>query len=385
MRIAFFADSFRTDLGGLTRAVIQLHDALVDRGLAVRVFALPQTRGPLHPGDVQMVTAFPLSGFPGFPPDSLLAWGYHRIRKQLSEWKPDVVHLHTPLPTSWLGLAAARSLGIPAVATYHANLRAAGVAVGGGKLFDSIVCALGRRFYNQCGMVIAPSDFARRQLRALGVRRPIAVISNGIDLQRFSPPTYRPGLVHMPPEPVTALYAGRLSREKGMAALEKTLCLAMRTEPRIRVRVAGDGPGAAALHRALAAHVADDRVSMLGHIPWERMPFEYQRADLLFFPSPNETQGLAALEAMATGLPVIAARAGALPELINHLENGLLIDPYDTAGMAQAIVGLARSPFLRARLGECGRTAVRQHDIRMTAQRIIMMYHRLRSGGDPAA
>lgn len=382
MRIAFFADSFRRDLGGMTRSVIQLHDALIDQGLAVRVFTLPQTRGPLHPGDVQMVPAFPLSGFPAFPPDSWLAWGFHNIRRQLSEWRPDVVHLHTPFPTSWLGLAAARSLGIPTLATYHANLRAAGSAIGGGGLTDSIVCALGRGFYNQCETVIAPSDFARQQLRALGVTRPISLISNGVDLQRFSPRTYGPGLAHTPPEPVTVLCAGRLSREKGMATLEQALSLAIHSEPRIWVRVAGDGPGAAALRRTLAAHLADGRVSMLGHVPWERMPLEYQRADLLFFPSPNETQGLAALEAMATGLPVIAARAGALPELINHLKNGLLVDPNDPAGMAQAIVGLARSPFLRARLGEWARTAVQQHDLRRTVQRVMTVYRHLRSGGD---
>lgn len=266
MKVAFFTDSFRENTGGLTRAAITLHDRLVAAGHAVRVFTLPQTGGPIHPGDVRPVRAISLRALPGIPPDSHLAWDYWEIRRELAAWRPDVVHLHTVFPVSWLGLWAARSLRIPVVATYHANLRSAAILFPGGKAVSAAARFLARALYNRCDAVIAPSRFAADELRAMGVTRPITVISNGVDLDRFLPrnrfvpesagvlrQAAGPGEPAGPAghhRPVTVLFAGRLSPEKGVGILAEALASALTEEPRLRARIAGDGPLAGALRRA---------------------------------------------------------------------------------------------------------------------------------------
>ncbi|MCG0239849.1 MAG: glycosyltransferase [Firmicutes bacterium] len=375
MKIAFFTDSFREDLGGLTRAVIALHDRLTRAGHPVRVFTLPQTAGPLHPGDVRLVRAIPLRGVPGLPPDSHLAWDYWQVRRDLAAWRPQVVHLHTMLPVSWLGLLAARSLGIPAVATYHANVRAAGAVVRGlaaeaARAAGSLVPA----FYNRCDAVIAPSRFAATELRQLGVQRPIAVISNGVDLDRFAPAAKAR---EARGAGVTVLFVGRLSPEKGVDCLARTLQIALAADPSLRARIVGDGPLAPALRDALAPWLAAGRVALRGHVPWEAMPAEYAAGDIFLFPSPSETQGLAALEAMAAGLPVVAVRAGALPELVRDGESGITAPPGDAEALARGVLRLAQDPELRRRLGAGARAVAEEHEAGRALAEVLALYARV--------
>ncbi|MBX5464608.1 MAG: glycosyltransferase [Clostridia bacterium] len=234
---------------------------------------------------------------------------------------------------------------------------------------------------NRCDVVIAPSRYAAGELRRLGVRRPVTVISNGIDLDRFA--------VERPAGPakagegggsgaaegsVTVLFAGRLSPEKGVRSAAEALDLALREEPRLLARFAGDGPLADALRQRLAPHLAAGRVSLLGHRPWEAMAAEYARADLLLLPSPAETQGLAALEAMAAGLPVVAARAGALPELVRDGESGLTVEPGDVPALAQAVLRLARDAELRRRLGSGARDVAEEHEAGRVLARLLALY-----------
>ncbi|GAB6876644.1 glycosyltransferase family 4 protein [Thermaerobacter litoralis] len=390
MKVAFFTDSFRENTGGLTRAVITLHDRLVAAGHSVRVFTLPQTGGPLHPGDVRLVRSIPLRPVPGIPPDSHLAWDYREIRRELAAWRPDIVHLHTVFPVSWLGLWAARSLGIPVVATYHANVRSAAVLLPGGKAVSAAASFLSRAMYNRCDVVIAPSRFAARELQAMGVGQPVTVISNGVDLDRFVPldRSVREEAGVSPPaggatgsggqdRPVTVLFAGRLSPEKGVEVLAEALAAVLPEEPRLRARIAGDGPLAGVLRRVLAPHIAAGRVRLLGHVPWDAMPGEYHRADLFLFPSPAETQGLVVLEAMATGLPVVAVRAGALPELVRDGESGITVPAGEAEALAGAVLHLARDPELRRRLGEGARAVAAEHEAGRVLAQIVALYGRV--------
>lgn len=394
MRVAFFTDSFREDLGGLTRAVIQMHDLLLRRGATVRVYTLPQTGGPIHPGDVVSAPALPLNALPGMPPDSWLAVGHRQVLQSLRDWRPDVVHLHTPFPVSRLGLQAARTLAVPSVATYHANVDALG-SYPGGKLARRLAWRLAARLYNGCDLVLAPSAFALQQLRQGGVTRPIVVLSNGVDLARFAPgrvapdPEDRRGsapcagdsrdLASAPGEPaVIATYVGRLSPEKGTRLLAEACRLALDEEQRLRVRLVGMGPDLARLRRRFGALA--DRVEIGGAVAWERMPSVYAASDLLIFPSPSETQGLAVLEAMASGLPVVAVDAGAVPEVVVHGQTGLLVPPGDAAAMADALVRLVRSPQERLSMGRRARQRAAEHDVQRSADRLLALYSELKAG-----
>lgn len=134
---------------------------------------------------------------------------------------------------------------------------------------------------------------------------------------------------------------------------------------------------AGAIRRALAPHIAAGRVRLLGYAPWESMPGEYHRADLFLFPSPAETQGLVVLEAMAAGLPVVAVRAGALPELVRDGESGITVPPGETKALAGAVLRLARDPELRRLLGEGARKVAGQHEASRGLAQLLELYSRV--------
>lgn len=503
LKIAFFSDSFRDDLGGLTRAVTGLHDALIRKGHQVTVFTLPQTTKPLHRGNVIFVPALPLSRLPGIPPDSYFGYGYIKVVKALQNIKPDIVHVHTVYPVGWIGLLAAAKLKIPSVTTYHANIKVAlslltqrspslrsghssGVFVTNanpgmnpnvnpdvdptanrsvnpttkesfvpsvnnlvetaGNLAQRAISALARSFYNRFTAVIAPSEFAANSLRSFGVTAPIHVIPSGIDTRLFSPSS--PGVGsggHISPcnatsagspfarnpvdavehiSPCNVLYAGRLSAEKGVETLLRVVkalaheqasedaealehekergngqvledgqtlngeredgrgasawlrCTgaSIRVGARLRFTIAGDGPLRQGIEDDLRCLVEQGTVEFRGFVPWDRMPDEYRRAQVFFLPSPAETQGLAALEAMASGLPVVAVKAGAIPEFVEHGKSGFLFEPEDIEGMSNAIRNLAADPGLRRRMGEKARMAALKFDWRELVGKFVGLY-----------
>lgn len=370
MRIAFFTESFRENLGGLTRAVIQMHDRLVARGPQVRVFTLPQQGGPLHPGDLVFVPALPLPGVGTLAPDSWIAYHYPFVLRELARWAPDVVHLHTPFPTSWLGMWAAHRLSLPVVATYHANVTGSAEAYTHRLLrgrTGGLVGLMARaevEFYDRAHLVTAPSRSAASHLLDRGLRAPVVVLSNGVDVQRFTPAWQTPpdssATRHRWERPPTALYVGRLSAEKGMTELVAAIRHLLSLHPTACFRVVGDGPWHERLLSELKPFLQAGRLQVAGHVAWEHMPRVYRDADVLVFPSAVETQGLALLEAMASGLPVVGVRGGAVPELVEDGKNGFLVSPGDGRALAQAALRLLEDDKLRWAMAErAWETAVR--------------------------
>ncbi|BAS26600.1 glycosyltransferase [Limnochorda pilosa] len=391
MRVALFSDSFREDLGGLTRAVIRLHDGLVARGHTVRVYTLHQRAGPLHPADRIFVPAVPVSWLPWAPPDSWAAWNGAAVYRSLEAWAPDVVHLHSPLPVGWWGLLAARRLGVPVLSTCHANPEAPSAFLLGGQargkrrvMGESVLSrasrAYQRAFYGRCDAVVAPSPSTASLLRAMGVRRPIHVIPNGVDLSRFTlEPGWAPGAAP-PNHPPRVLYAGRLSAEKGVETLLAAVQELWARGVGMELVVAGSGPLEGRV-RAWA-YRAPGRVTLLGKVGWESMPEVYRSCDLLCLPSPLETEGLAAIEAMASGLPVVGVAEGALVDLVRPGFNGLLATPGDPTGLADALARIVVDPEARRRLVPGALATARARDSQHFLDQLVSLYAYLASTGD---
>jgi len=411
VKIAFFSDSFRDNTGGLTKAVTGLHDVLISQGHQVTVFTLPQKSKPLHRGNVIFVPALPLPALAGIPPDSYFSYGYGEALRTLQNIKPDIVHVHTMYSVSWIGLLAAAKLKIPAIATYHANVKIAlslltqklpGPPAGAtsSNLTERAISVLARSFYNRFAAVIAPSEFAAGSLRSFGVVTPIHVIPSGIDARLFSPdpvaacpgrhtslsvnPCVPGSLAGDPAESgelgsvCNVLYAGRLSAEKGVETLVRVIktleeergastrlgftATPARLGATLRFTIAGDGPLMRRVENDLRHLVERGKVEFRGFVPWDLMPGEYRRAQIFFLPSAAETQGLAALEAMACRLPVVAVKGGAVPEFVEDGNSGFLFDPGNIEGMCGAIRNLEARPQMRRVIGERARRAALKFD-----------------------
>ncbi|MBE3576459.1 MAG: glycosyltransferase [Limnochordales bacterium] len=384
LRIAFFTESFRENVGGLTRAVIQMHDHLVARGHNVRVFTLPQRGGPTHPGDLMFVPAFTLPGVGALAPDSRIAYSYPFVLRELARWNPDVVHLHTPFPTSWLGMWAAHRLSLPVVATYHANVTGWTEAYARWLLRGRTTGLLGLvaraevAFYSRAHLVTAPSRSAAAKLLDQELRTPVVVLSNGVDVQRFTPAWQAPPDLSVNRDrwdrPPTALYVGRLSAEKGMAELVVAIRHLLSFHPVASFRVVGDGPWRGHLLHELGPFLQAGRLHLVGYVAWEHMPEVYRDADVLVFPSAVETQGLAVLEAMASGLPVVGVRGGAVPELVEDGKNGFLVSPGDGRALAEAALRLLENQDLRWTMAALARETAVRHSVNASIALLERLY-----------
>ena len=173
-------------------------------------------------------------------------------------------------------------------------------------------------------------------------RRLFGVMAQGPDNSRF-----------------TILYAGRLYRRKRVDVLLRAAAELRTRIPGLAVRVVGDGPCARTLHRLSQTLNLMDVVAWLGHVPLERLVEEYQRADVFCLPSVQEGFGIVLLEAMAANLPVVASRAGAIPEVVPH---GVLVEPDSPAALADGLAGLYRSPETRIALASTGSKWVERFD-----------------------
>jgi glycosyltransferase involved in cell wall biosynthesis len=237
------------------------------------------------------------------------------------------------------------------------------------------MAALGRhivRFLEQADAVCTPTATAAALLRALGLTRPIEVISNGIDTARFTPDADKAaaradlGLADRP----TVLYTGRLDPEKEMPTWIRAAARALR-EVDAQLVIGGEGTQRAALENQVRLLGIESRVTFPGYLPFWRLPRLYQAADVYFMASTVELQSISTLEALASGLPVVAADAGALPELVHNRDNGYLVAPGDEEAFAEALCMLLSQPALARSMGEAGRRRAEAHALGTVARRHV--------------
>jgi len=298
---------------------------------------------------------------------------------------PDVIHIHSPVTLGLSVLAAARRLGIPVVYTNHylpVNVRPSArrpPRLAEGAFYSFVV-----GFANRCHQVTAPTGTALRLLRAHGLRAPSRVISNGVDLARFrpGPPGQRiRDRYGLPAGVPVILSVGRLSPEKRAGVL---LHAAARLTGEARLAIAGTGPEEAALRATAARLGLHGRARFLGHVPAADLPALYRLADVFAITSEAELQSLTTMEAMASGLPVVAADACALGELVRHGRNGFLATPGRSGEVAAYLDILLASPGRRAAMAAAGLTLIRGHEHGRALAEWESLYGRLAAGGTAA-
>ena len=180
----------------------------------------------------------------------------------------------------------------------------------------------------------------------------VAVIPYGVDLDRFHPQE------HDPRDDLVVGSVGRLSPEKGLKYLLRAMAKITRQEPRARLLLAGDGPERRSLERLATRLGLVDRVEFTGEVAHDQVPQTLARMNVFAMPSTWEGFGVAALEAAAMGLPVVASNVHGIPDVVEDGVTGILVPPKDVAALSQAILRLLRDPEERRRMGRAGREMV---------------------------
>ncbi len=346
MRIAIVTESFLPHVNGVTNSVCRVLEHLSLRGHEVLVLApgpgpgTPDARLRLTPG-------LPLPFYRSF----VVGLPSRQVAATLRAFRPDVVHLASPLLLGASGVAAARRLDVPAVAVFQTDL--AGFARRYGlRGTDALVWAWLRRVHERADRTLVPSRPTLDALRRRGFPR-LALWPRGVDDQRFHPRHRSVALrARLAPDgEVLAGYVGRLAAEKRPWLLSHLTGL-----PGVRLVVAGDGPAKRRLERLLPEAV------FTGFLTGTALSELVASLDVFVHTGADETFGQAVQEGLAAGLPVVAPASGGPLDLVRPGHNGLLYPPEDPAAMRAAVATLAADAPLRTRMGAHGRLSVHGRD-----------------------
>lgn len=392
MRIGLATDFYYPWIAGPALVVRNLSTGLAARGHSIALLAPSPDGRPSKEweGPVRVTRARTLPSPLGYrlrvSSDPL-----RDARRWLDAEQPDVVNIHHPFPLSAAALYAARTRGIPVLGTNHTipacslwGMRRLGplYRVAHGSFGRWIVYLL-----NRCDAVVTPTRTAVEMLRSLGYEREVVPISNGVDTERFKPVKpdgelkRRLGLDGRP----VVLYTGRLDSEKQMDVwLEAAGLLAAVQD--VQLVVGGKGGDEGRLQRISRALRLENRTHFIGYLSDPQLPELYRIADVYFVTSPVELQSIGTLEAISSGLPVVAVRAGALPELVQHGENGFLVPVADPSSAAQALAALLSDNEARPQMAAKSRELALGHALAATVdayERMLEWVVHERQGVEP--
>jgi glycosyltransferase involved in cell wall biosynthesis/predicted metal-dependent phosphoesterase TrpH len=338
-----------------------------------------------YPGLV--VTAAHEDGAPGtiaLPPDwSLPLPSYEAIDLRfplptdvlacIEEHRPDVVHVATPGPVGFCGLAVARLLGIPVVGSYHTELGPYALHLTRDLLVAETTQVYVDWFYARCATVLAPTRGVADGLASRGMPD-VGVWGRGVDTDLFSPERRDDDLRArvLDEGGLAILYVGRLSHEKRIGVLLDAFARVSRARPEARLVVVGEGPARREFERTAPAGTV-----FPGEVRGLELAAYYASADVFCFPSTTDTFGQVLLEAGASGLPVVAAAAGGAQELVQHGQTGLLVQPEEPGLLAAALLELAESPARRQALGAAGLAAARARTWEAAIAELVATYRRV--------
>ncbi|CAJ0779452.1 glycosyltransferase family 4 protein [Ralstonia holmesii] len=358
MRIAYVTETWPPELNGVSLTAARTVAFLQARGHDVMVVRPRQSAidagKPALADDTLRVPGVPIPLYPD------LRMGLPARRRLLRAWaayRPDLVHVATEGPLGWSAIRAARQLGVPVTSDFRTRFDEYGrhYAWEGAV---TLVRAYLRAFHNRTNRTFVPTRELQRQLSDLDFER-LTVSTRGVDAHRFTPQARSHALRAQwgaDADTPVVLAVGRLALEKNLGVALDAFDAVRERVPQARLVMVGDGPQRNALRRRCPDAI------FAGTQHGEALAAHYASADMFLFPSVTETFGNVVVEAMASGLPVVAFDTAAAGMHVRSHENGWLAPVGDAALFTQAAITLATDVGLRQRLGKAARLTAQSLD-----------------------
>lgn len=325
MHIAYITETYPPELNGVSLTAMRSIQYLRQRGHWVEVVRPRQADEDESDTPAELLV-------PGMPIPLYrdLRMGMPVRGRLLSRWQhacPQLVHIATEGPLGWAASRAAHELGVPVTSDFRTNFHQYSRYYGLGWA-EPMVRGYLRRFHNGTDLTFVPTRMVKRELAGVGFER-LQVVGRGVDTRLFDSARRSQALRESwgaGDDDAVMLYVGRLAAEKNIAQVFLAYEAARRNHPATKLVVVGDGPMAESLREQ------HPDVHFTGSLLGVALAEHYASADIFLFPSLTDTFGNVVLEAMASGLAVLAYEAGAAAEHIVDCASGVLVTPGNTAG-----------------------------------------------------
>ena len=354
LRLALVTETYPPEVNGVAMTVARLVQGLRERGHDLQLVRPRQQAGDqanagsgLHE---VLMRGLPIPRYPQ------LKMGLPAKRALVERWtrrRPDLVHIATEGPLGWSALQAALLLKLPVTSDFRTNFHAYSRHYGIAWLHKPIMAYL-RKFHNRTQCTMVPTEALRRDLERCGFHK-LSVVARGVDNHLFHPGRRSEALRHQwgaAADDLVVTCVGRLAPEKNLGTLSAAFEHILKTQPNAKLLLVGDGP----LRDELKARWP--RAVLAGQRTGPDLAAHYASADLFLVPSVTETFGNVAIEAMASGLPVVAFNYAAAAQLIRDDDNGCLVPFGDDAAFIKVAARLADDAPRRRWMGEDRKSVV---------------------------
>ena len=377
MRVLMISDVYFPRVNGVSTSIQTFRRQFEQMGHETCLIA-PDYGRPYS--DPWQTLRIPAHSVPLDPEDRRMRWrAVFEHLPMLRDARFDLVHIQTPFVAHYAGVALARQLGLPRVETYHTFFEE--------YLYHYVpfvpkpwMRALARRFSrqqcNRLNAVVVPSCAMHDVLRSYRVNVPIEIIPTGMEMDQLSGgdgAQFRERHKIAPERPVL-VHVGRIAFEKNIDFLLRVLLRVRASVPDVLLVVAGEGPALAWLRKLTARLHLDNNVLFVGYQDRKQALLDcYRAGDVFVFASHTETQGLVLLEAMALGVPVVAAAILGTRDILEPAR-GALVAAADEQDFAEKILRLLGDKALRERMGREGTQYAQEWSARRMAERMVTFY-----------
>jgi glycosyltransferase involved in cell wall biosynthesis len=376
MHIAHFTNTYKPNVNGVVRSVDTFRDAFLRLGHSVFIFA-QQHRD--YQDKEPFIFRYPAVKIPGFDYSAPVPISPY-IDQMLPSLKLDIIHSNHPILLGSAAANFAEELGLPLVYTFHTRYveYAASYTVYvpfieafvEGIIVDELV-----KYIRRCHHVITPSDSIKKNLEEYGgVTGKVTTIPTGIDVARFRAADGRAvrerhGLTGRK----VLVTVCRLAEEKNVATMVLAAAQVLKEQPDARLLVVGDGPARNDLEKLAEESGVAAQVVFAGLVPFDEVPDYLKAANVFCYASVTETQGLVTMEAMASGLPVVAVDATGTSDVVQHGQEGLLT-ANDADALASALESILCDEALYDRLAAAALAKSTEFDMMRQAERMLEVY-----------
>jgi glycosyltransferase involved in cell wall biosynthesis len=425
MRIAIFTDTYLPDKNGVAMSIDNFTRLMAADGHQIMIFCPKKDRYKDSPLENISITRYSSITAPTNKDTKIALPFVWTVIHDLKDFDPDVVHIQTPMGIGLVGIWATKILKLKHIQTYHTyipdflvyfspatllgidkitnyinnsklaksimsradvndenpkfkrlksrlskiskEIDAEDETESNRKLKDSFGGNFTRLIYNRANLVLTPSDALRKVLKKQGVRVKIEVMSNGVDNSMFKKKTDYKITERM-------IHAGRLGHEKSTGVVIEAFYIAQKTNPNLRLDIYGDGPAKKTLQHLVKKLKISRKIKFWGAYDINKLSQKLCEYDFFVTASTIETQGIVLLEAMASGLPIVAVDKLAVPEIVHNGKNGYLSEAGNAEAMAKNMLKIVESSERLKQFSHESILVAKSHEITECKNRLLQKY-----------